>query len=120
MKDLTLWKKTYLHLKKRGFDVYSLGQKRDACENPYLVIKENGVHALSSNVNGYKLFNIIIYYPKNNYSDMEMYIEHVKDSIVEIPELRPTGNETPVIIDADVGAYTSSIEYQFFKSLRKG
>ncbi len=50
---------------------------------------------------------------------MEFYVENLKEALKKIEDLRPTGNETPSIIDYDVQAYTTSIEYQQFKSLRR-
>ncbi|SQB33395.1 hypothetical protein [Clostridium cochlearium] len=115
----TVWQKIYLHLKKLGYEVYSPGQKRDKCTDSYVVIKEGGTYALNSNVNGYKLFDIIIYHPISNYSSMEFYVENIKQAMKDIGELRPTGNETPSIVDDKVEAYTTSIEYQQFKRLRR-
>lgn len=115
----TLWQKIYLHLSKLGYEVYSIGQKRDKCERSYVVIKENGINSMAGNVAGYKLFDIIIYHPMDSYSTMEPYVENVKQAITAIDELKPTGNETPAIIDSEIGAYTTSIIYQQFKRLRR-
>ncbi|MBY6918198.1 hypothetical protein [Clostridium botulinum] len=115
----TVWQKIYLHLVKLGYDVYSAGQKRDKCQNSYVVVRESGVHAMVGNVAGYKTFDIIIYHPIDNYSTMELYIENIKDALKDIYELRPTGNETPCIIDSEVQAYTTSVLYQQFKKLRR-
>lgn len=115
----TLWQKIYLHLKKLGYEVYSPGQKRDKCQNSYVVLKENGVTAMVGNVAGYKLFDIIIYHPIDNYSTMEPYVENIKKAITDIDELQPTGNETPPIIDGEVQGYTTSVNYQQFKQLRR-
>ncbi|AVP54532.1 hypothetical protein [Clostridium tetani] len=115
----TVWQKIYLHLKKLGYEVYSPGQKRDKCIDSYVVIKENGTYATNGNVTGYKLFDIIIYHPMSNYTSMEFYVENIKQAMKDIGELRPTGNETPSIIDEKIEAYTASIEYQQFKSLRR-
>ncbi|MDS1005123.1 hypothetical protein P9J83_16740 [Clostridium sporogenes] len=115
----TLWQKVYLYLKKLGYDVYAPGQKRNKCTENYVVIKENGVHAIGGNISGYKLFDIIVYNPMDQYSTMEFYVENLKEALKKIEDLRPTGNETPSIIDYDVQAYTTSIEYQQFKSLRR-
>lgn len=115
----TLWQEIYLHLIKYGYEIYSPGQKRDKCINPYVVIKENGTHALVGNISGYKIFDIIIYYPLDQYSEMEFYVENIKGALKEIENLRPTGNETSTIIDNEVKAYTTSVEYQQFKSLRR-
>lgn len=116
----TLWQKIFLHLKKKGYEVYSPGQKRDKCQESYVVIKENGIHGQEGgNKIGYKLFDIIIYHPISNYSGMEFYVENIKQSLKELKELRSTGNETPSIIDDEVKAYTTSIEYQALKTLRR-
>lgn len=115
----SVWKKIYLHLAKLGCEVYSPGQKRDKCEKSYVVIRENGTNAMVGNVAGYKLFDIIIYHPIDNYSTMEPYVESVKNALKDISELRPTGNETPPIIDDEVKAYTTSVLYQQFKQLRR-
>lgn len=115
----TLWQKIYLHLAKLGYEVYSPGQKRDKCQNSYVVIKESGVVAMVGNIAGYKLFDIIIYHPIENYSTMEFYIENIKEAIKDINELRPTGNETPCIVDSEVQAHTTSVSYQQFKQLRR-
>lgn len=115
----TLWQKIYLNLTKLGYEVYSPGQKRDKCQKSYVVIKENGVVAMVGNVAGYKLFDIIIYHPMDTYSTMESYVENIKEAIKLIDELRPTGNETPPIIDSEVQGYTTSVTYQQFKQLRR-
>jgi len=115
----TLWQKIYLYLKKLGYEVYSAGQKRDKCQTSYVVIKENGIVAMIGNIAGYKLFDIIIYHPMDIYSTMEPYVENIKKAIKDIDELRPTGNETPPIIDSEVQAYTTSVTYQQFKQLRR-
>jgi len=115
----TLWQKIFLYLKKLGYEVYSPGQKRDKCQNSYVVIKENGTFRVAGNVAGYKLFDIIIYHPMSNYSTMEFYVENIKKAIKDIDELVPTGNETPSIIDDQIKAYTTSIEYKQFKKLRR-
>lgn len=99
--------------------MYAPGQKRNKCTESYVVIRENGVHALVGNISGYKLFDIIVYNPMDQYSTMEFYVENLKEALKKIEDLRPTGNETPSIIDYDVQAYTTSIEYQQFKSLRR-
>lgn len=116
----TVWQKIYLHLKKLGYEVYSPGQKRNKCTDSYIVIKENGIHGQEgSNKVGYKLIDIIIYHPMSNYSSMEFYVENIKQALQVIKELRPTGNETPAIMDSEVQAYTTSIGYQALKTLRR-
>lgn len=116
----TLWQKIYLHLSKLGYEVYAPGQKRDKCANSYVVIKEEGGNSMDDgNVNGYRTFDIIIYHPIDMYSSMEPYAENIKAALVDIKELRPTGNQTPSITDDEIQAYTTSFSYQQFKQLRR-
>ena len=117
----TLWQKIYLHLKKLGYEVYSPGQKRDKCSEGYVVIKENGEYGQvgAGNKIGYRLFDFIIYYPISNYSNMEFYIESIKQALKEIKEIRATGNSTPAFPDDKIDAYTVSIEYQALRKLRR-
>lgn len=116
----TLWQKIYLHLKKLGYEVYATGQKRDKCQNSYVVIKENGGYAMGdSDINGYRTFDIIIYHPINQYSSMEPYAENIKQAMCNIKELRATGYQTPSIVDDEVQAYTTSFTYQQFKQIRR-
>jgi hypothetical protein len=43
------------------------------------------------------------------------YKNDIKTYLKELNYLRKTGNETPVIVDDGVKAYTISIEYQVLK-----
>lgn len=67
--------------KKLGYNVYAPGQKRNKCTESYVVIKENGVHALVGNISGYKLFDIIVYSPMDQYSTIEFYVENIKEAL---------------------------------------
>lgn len=114
----TTWQKIYLHLKRQGFDVYSIGQKEDICEKSYIVIKEKGIFATNGNVAGYALFDIIIYHPKDHYSTMEFYIKDVKKALKEFKNITFSGSQTPIILDEKLAAYTTRIQYKQFKRLR--
>jgi hypothetical protein len=116
----TLWQKIYLYLTKLGYEVYAPGQKRDKCQNSYIVVKENGSSSMDEGgINGYRPFDIIVYHPLDQYSSMQLYFENVKQSLENITELRYTGNETPSIVDDEVQAYTTSATYQQYKRLRR-
>lgn len=116
----TLWQKIFLHLSKLGYDVYAAGQKRDKCVSSYVVIKEEGNHSTDdSGLNGYRVFDIIIYHPLDDYSSMEAFIENIKTALMGIKEMRSTGNQTGSITDEEVQAYTTSFSYQQYKQLRR-
>ena len=110
-----MWQEIYLYLKNKGIDVYSIGQKQGLCDDPYVVVKESGQYALGSNKHGYDLIDIIIFYPVGNHSRLFSYKSNIKNYLAELNYLRKTGNETPVIVDDGVKAYTISIEYQVLK-----
>jgi hypothetical protein len=110
-----MWQNIYLHLKNKGIDVYSIGQKQGLCNDPYVVVKESGQYPLSSNKQGYDLVDIIIFYPVGSYSQLFSYKNDIKNYLAELKYLRKTGNETPVIIDDEVKGYTTSVEYQVLK-----
>lgn len=114
---LTHYQRIYKQLKENDFEVYSLGQKKGKCENGYVVIKENGIAGQDGNVVGFSLVDIIVFYPLDEYSKMELYVNKIKSVLKKLGFIRPTGNITPSIIDEEVEAYTCSIEYQIFKKL---
>lgn len=117
----TLWQELYLYLTGLGYEVYAPGQKRDKCQKSYVVIREEGGYSSAEgNLNGYRTFDFIIYHPINQYSTMEIYAESVKDALMaKRDRIRPTGYQTPSIIDDEVQAYTTSFTYQQFKQIRR-
>jgi len=108
----------YMHLKKLGYEVYAPGQKRDKCDKPYVVIKESGQYATNGNVNGYSLIQIFCYYPKDKYSQLEFFIDNVRESLSEIDFLKMTGNKSPIMFFEEIQAYGQSVEYQVFHRLK--
>lgn len=116
----TVWQKMYLHLKKKGYEVYSPGQKRDKCKESYVVIKDKGTYAQGEgNIVGYQLFQVDIFHPLDSYSTMEFYVENIKEALKDIRELKATGNVKTVILDDEIQAYKESIEYKLLKILRR-
>ncbi|MBC2579993.1 hypothetical protein [Clostridium sp. DJ247] len=111
----THYRRIYAYLKESGYDVYSIGQKTGKCEKEYIVIKENGTSG--NEYVGYSLVDIIIFYPLSKYSEMELYVKNIKKLLKDLKFLQFTGNITSSIVDRDVEAYTSSIQYQIFKKI---
>lgn len=105
------WKSIYKHLKGGGFSVYSLGQHKGVCEDPYLVLRDNGVRRNQSiEVPEYE---ILLYYPMDKYSEFSEYIESVKLSMNELfPALRLVDDEQPHYPDDEKKAYMTSLIYR--------
>jgi len=115
---LNLLQEVMLNLKNDGFEVYPPGIKRGKCEDPYIVLKSDIQSPIAgTNKVGYKIIDLIIFYPKTKYLEIESYKSQIKTSMNKLKFIRKTGNETPVIIDVDRNAYTTSIEYIVHKKI---
>lgn len=113
-----MWKVIFDKLKEKGLNPYPPGKHKGVCNERYCVVKENSqVPYFNSNKLGYRLIDIILFVPLNSYTQVEPYINEVREAMKELAFLRKTGNETPIITDDDKKAFTTSIEYQIIKKL---
>lgn len=113
-----MWQQIYLKLKEKGLNPYPPGQHTGECKERYCVIKENSqVSFFHSRRVGYRLVDVILFVPLASYIKVEPYMQEVRVAMKELPDLRKTGNETPIITDDEKKAYTTSIEYQIIKTL---
>ncbi len=112
-----MWQRVFLYLKSKGIEIYSPGQKTGPCEKPYVVLKDGGTYnRAGTNKVGYSLLDVIIFCPINQYSKIEGYKKQIKEHLKEFG-MRAAGTETPIVIDEDKKAYTTSIGYQIHKKL---
>ena len=106
----------YKHLKNNGFDVYSIGQHKGICTNPYIVVKENG----ESEVVGTSLVNdsieLLIYYPFGRYSEISEYKKRILNAMKYQRGIRRVIEAMPTIIDDDKKAYMTSFTYKKIKT----
>ena len=113
-----MWQTIYTELIKKGLNAYAPGQHEGLCTERYCVVLEGSqVPYFRSYRTGYQLIDIILFVPLASYIQVKPYAEEIKAALRELPFLRKTGNETPVITDDQVKAYTTSIEYQIIKKL---
>lgn len=113
-----MWNKVYLHLKSKGIKVYSPGQHKGLCEDSYVVLRDGGGDSFAgTNKVGQSILDVIIYHPNNRYSSLDSYKKEVKKYLEEVKGIRKTGFETPVLMEDEKQAYTTSIEYQILKRL---
>ena len=105
------WETICLHLKKNGFEVYSLGQHQGKCLTPYLVLRDNGkTRRLGIEKTE---FEVLLYYPADHYSEFSGYIDRVKCAMNELyPCLILKEDEQPHYLDAQVDGYMTSLIYQ--------
>lgn len=112
-----MWKQIFDKLEEKGLNPYPPGMHEGLCTERYCVVKENSQVPFSSPRTGYRLIDIIVFVPLVDYMQVGSYVAEIKAALEELPFLRRIGNETPVIIDDEVKAYTTSIEYQILKKL---
>lgn len=108
----TVWKKIYRHLKEKGFEVYSPGQHKGECNSKYIVINDGGMTIVEGVSSGQKFYEILCYVPINNFSELEPFVFRAKEAMKELfPLIRPSGTETPAVLDEDVEGHMISVEY---------
>lgn len=108
----------YAHLKKKELNPYFPGRHKGECEEPFVVIKEGfQMPSIQSNRVGQRIMDFVLFVPIYDYKQVEPYRRKVVQALKELPFLRKTGGETPVIVDDTKKAYTTSIEYVIQKKL---
>lgn len=113
-----MWKIIFDKLREKDLNPYPPGKHEGICKEPYCVVKEGSqIPSLQSNRLGQRVVDIIIFVPLNSYVALEPYAKKIKEALKELPNLRKTGSETPVITDDGKEAYTTSIEYVIQKKL---
>ena len=111
-----MFEQLYKHLKNNGFDVYSIGQHKGICSNPYIVIKENGVGEIAGTSLVNDTVELLIYYPIGNYSRLASYKQNILNSMKYIKGVRRVIEGMPTVIDDDKKAYMTSFTYRKIKT----
>lgn len=110
------WSDIFNHLKNSGFDVYPPGVKGGECKTPYIVVKDAGSQDILTISSKRVLYDIMLYLPRNQYSQIEPYKKRVKESMDGLfPMIRPTNTETASYFDDTVKAWMASIQYQNYQ-----
>ena len=105
----------YKHLKNNGFDVYSIGQHKGICTEPYIVIKENGESEIAGTSLTNDIVELLIYYPVGAYSKLGEYKQSILYSMKLLKGVRRVIQSMPTIIDDDKQAYMTSFTYRKIK-----
>lgn len=107
------WSDIFLHLKDKGFDVYSPGSKEGECKSPYVVVKHAGKSKNPTVSSSMMLYDILVYLPKNKYSQLETFVGKVEDAMDGLwPMIRPVHYQTTPYYDEEIKAWMVSIQYQ--------
>jgi hypothetical protein len=114
----TRWQDIHLHLQNNGFEVYSPGVKLGECMSPYIVVKHDGSTRYTGISTNTDLYSILVYVPKQQYSELEVLIQNVKIAMKKLePMILPYGSQTPSFYDDSFQAHMVSIEYKNYKKM---
>ncbi|MGL5766711.1 MAG: hypothetical protein ACRCX8_13825 [Sarcina sp.] len=111
-----MFNEIYKHLKENKIDVYSIGQHKWLCENPYVVIKENGTGEIVGTSLANDTVELMIYFPLGRYSELSAYVLSIRELMKLKKAIRRVYDASPVIIDDDKNAYMTSLYYRKIKT----
>lgn len=112
------WQDIYLHLKAKGFNVFSPGVKVGECTEKYVVVKNDGSARISCISSDDDYYSVMCYVPQKKYSDLEILVQDVKKAMAELrPMILPYGSQTPSFYDESLKAHMISIEYKNHKKM---
>ena len=103
-----------------GLAVYEPGQHPDVCKAPYLVVRQGETTPTAgTNKTGYTLATVFLYVPLNQYDQLATIAAQAQGLLEPLqPQVRPTGNLGPDIIEPDYKAHSRGMEYMILKKLR--
>ena len=98
-------------LTENDFDVYFIGQKKGKCTKKFIVIRDSRIIPITSNNTATQIIDIIGYDHEIRYTEIEEYKKDIKELMKEY-NARFTGEETPVLIEDRIKAYSFILTYQ--------
>lgn len=105
--------KTIDVLEKNDIEVYLPEKHKGDCLKPYVVVKQSGTMDIVGVTSEYKLYDILCYVPKNQYSYLEIFVYKVKMSMKELfPVLVYVGNQTESFYDETNKSFMVSFQYR--------
>lgn len=113
------WQDIYVHLEKKGYEVYPPGVKVGECTKPYIVVKNDGSYKHVNFSTNRDMYAVMCYVPKGQYSKLEVMVQKVRQDMKEIePMIVPyDGQQMPSYYDDTVKAHYISIEYENYKKI---
>lgn len=112
------WQDIYNVLKKKGIDVYSPGQHKGECTSKYVVVKVGNLAKVQNVSTVQRLYDLLLYVPKDEYSSLELFEEEVKTAMKELePMIRPMFSQTGSFFDDTVDGHMTSLQYLNYRKI---
>ncbi len=102
-------------LQKYGeLPVFPPATHKGQCTKPYIVLKEDGATNVAGYSSMYQYFRIMLYVPKNKYSQLDYYDKQLVKIIEEhiYPLLLPTGQKESDYYDDNYDAHMRTFLYR--------
>lgn len=111
------WQDLYSFLVSKGYDVYAPGQKEGECLSKYIVVKYAGSVKADMISSRRDLYDLMLYVPKANYSQLEFFVQQVISDMKEIEPLFISydNQQDTSYFDDSVKAHFVSIVYMNYK-----
>lgn len=111
----------YKHLSKylteNGIKNHSIGQHQGKCTEPFVVISDEGERGISGYSITYREIDLILLYPLGKYSQLEDYIEKVKDVMNGYKRGKWTKEMSDIIIEREKEAYMVALTYRIYRGI---
>ena len=112
------WQTLFNHLQNKGVTVFSPGQHQGECTSPYVVISNQGLNRPKSYSSTQTRYDLMCYVPQNRYSELESFVEQIKDHMRELyPQFKPLNFETGSFLDDTVKGHMISVQYGLNRKL---
>lgn len=114
---MNLYKDLAVYLNNNNIDNFSIGQHEGKCTKPFIVIEEAGEQKESKYTLKIKNVDLVVFYPKGFYSELEDYVNNVVSIMEGYTRAVFTGNISDVMIEADKEAYIVVLSYKVYKGI---
>lgn len=107
------WADIYNVFKDAGISVYAPAQHKGECTSRYVVVKIGTLQRLREFSSVQYVYDILVYVPKDEYSDLETFVEEVKGIMKKLrPMIMPVNSQTGSFYDDQVKGHMISIQYR--------
>lgn len=112
----SIWQDIFIHLKNKGFKVYSPSTPLSESDEPYIILKYNGLTHLEGYSSDDELYDVMAYVPAMQYSTLEPFLLKIKLAMKELePMVLPYGSQSASFYEDGVKMHYVTIQYKNHK-----
>lgn len=93
-----------------GISAYMPGKHEGKCLSAYVMAADGGV-IRTGKTTGRHIYQLYVYVPMDRPSTLTAQVASVRDAVKTLTSLRQTGDQSPDMIDEELGAYCVTLEY---------